>query len=356
MKKPLSFLSFLLISLSAFTQVNLKGKVVDAQTREPLVGASVFAQNTTRGTITNAEGKFQLYLEKGGYELVITFTGYNSRNINVTGSETEEMMVELEKADNSMSEVVIRSSSEVAEGWDIYGRFFLDHFLGATPFSDSCFLLNAPALKFLYYKRNDRLKVLSGEPLLISNKALGYEMRYELDSFVHFFQTGINSYRGRCLYSEMTGSEEEIARWKANRRKAYQGSKLHFLRSFYDSTLQKEGFTVDLLMKNSTSRFGRLLNPYDSTYYLYVDSTDDVELWWPRKAGITFNRKAPEKEYLQQMNLPSEVKVQISYVDLGEPIVIKPNGYFFSQRSWVNQGYWSWKNLADQLPYDYEPD
>ena len=25
------------------------------------------------------------------------------------------------------------------------------------------------------------------------------------------------------------------------------------------------------------------------------------------------------------------------------------------QKDWINQGYWSWKNLADMLPYDYLP-
>jgi hypothetical protein len=41
-------------------------------------------------------------------------------------------------------------------------------------------------------------------------------------------------------------------------------------------------------------------------------------------------------------------------VSLTDAILIMENGYFFEQNSWVNQGYWSWKNLADQLPYDYE--
>ena len=57
-----------------------------------------------------------------------------------------------------------------------------------------------------------------------------------------------------------------------------------------------------------------------------------------------------------QTHLPADVKMQLSYVDLLEGIVIKPNGFFFDQRSWINQGYWSWKNIADQLPYDYEPE
>jgi hypothetical protein len=65
--------------------------------------------------------------------------------------------------------------------------------------------------------------------------------------------------------------------------------------------------------------------------------------------------KPPEKEYLLQSHLPADVKMQISYIDLLDGILIKPNGFFFDQRSWINQGYWSWKNIADQLPYDYEP-
>ena len=36
-------------------------------------------------------------------------------------------------------------------------------------------------------------------------------------------------------------------------------------------------------------------------------------------------------------------------------VPIQENGYFHDPRAWINQGYWSWKNLADQLPYDYMP-
>ncbi|HWJ28790.1 MAG TPA: hypothetical protein VNS32_19755, partial [Flavisolibacter sp.] len=92
-----------------------------------------------------------------------------------------------------------------------------------------------------------------------------------------------------------------------------------------------------------------------TTYYAYNDSTGDAELWFPVKVSITYLKKVPEKEYLQQYQLPADVPVEISYVELSDGIIIKPNGYFFDQKSWTNQGYWSWKNLADQLPYDYEP-
>jgi hypothetical protein len=354
MKKPILFLSLSLLTIVSFAQFTITGKVVDAETKEPLQKASVFAQNTTRGAITDSAGMFRLGLDKGGYELIISFTGYTSKTINVQGSD-QQLTIELSKADNSMSEVVIKSSYEVENGWEQYGDFFVKHFIGSTPFADSCTLSNPEALKFLYYKRNDRLKVLASEPLQISNHALGYSLRYELDSFVHFFQTNINSYRGHCLYSEMDGTDEEKAMWKKNRLDAYYGSRMHFLRSYYDSTLKQEGFTVDVLSKAKANKFDRLVNPYDTAYYFYSDSTDDVELWYPVKVSITYMKKAPEKAYLEQYKLPLDVRIQISYIDLTNTIIIKPNGFFFDQKSWVNQGYWSWKNVADQLPYDYDP-
>ncbi|HEX2608405.1 MAG TPA: carboxypeptidase-like regulatory domain-containing protein [Flavisolibacter sp.] len=336
-------------------QSTVTGKITDAETKLPLEGASVFAQNTTRGTLTDKEGNFRLHLEKGGYELIVSFTGYTSRTINFEAVTDREFNLELQKADNSMSEVVIRSSNEVTDGWDKYGKFFLEHFIGTTPFADSCTLLNPQVLKFFYYKRNDRMKVLATEALQVENKALGYTMRYELDSFVHYFQTHINSYRGNCLYAAMEGDASKQQVWKQNREKTYYGSRLHFLRSYYDSTLKQEGFTVDMLSSTEATKFDRLANPYDTTYYFYNDSTTNAELWFPAKVSITYLKKAPEKEYLVQYKLPLNVKTQISYVDLLDGILIKPNGYFLDQQSWINQGYWSWKNLADQLPYDYEP-
>jgi hypothetical protein len=357
MKRPHLLLATisLLISAIVFSQSTVTGKITDAETKLPLEGASVFAQNTTKGTVTDKEGNYKLYLDKGGYELIVSFTGYVSRTINFEAVADREFNLELQKADNSMSEIVIRSSNEVTDGWEKYGKFFTDHFIGRTPFADSCSLLNPEVLKFFYYKRNDRLKVLATEPLQLRNTALGYTMRYELDSFVHSYKTEINSFRGYCLYTDMEGTAEQQAEWKKARETAYYGSRLHFIRSYYDSTLKQNGFTVDLLSKNSATKFDRLANPYDTSYYYFNDSTADAELWFPGKVSITYTKKAPEKQYLEQYGLPLDVKTQISYVDLLDAILIKPNGYFVDQRSWINQGYWSWKNLADLLPYDYEP-
>jgi hypothetical protein len=337
-------------------QGTISGKIIDSETKLPLEGASIFAQNTTRGTVSDKEGNFSLSLGKGGYEVIVSFTGYESRTINYEATGDRNFTLEMEKADNSMSEVVIRSSNEVADGWEKYGNFFIENFIGTTPFAAECSLTNPEVLKFYYFKKTDRLKVLATEPLKITNRALGYTIRYELDSFVHHYTENINSYRGYCFFSELEGSWEEINKWMDNREKVYYGSKLHFIRSYFDRTLAKEGFTVDLASKTRRNRFERLSNPYDTSYYFFNKDLNEAELWFPLKASISYIKQAPEKEYLQRYKLPADVNLQISYVDLSDGIVLKPNGYFLDQKSWINQGYWSWKNMADMLPYDYVPE
>ena len=96
MKKPFLVLSAILISLFSFAQFTITGKVVDAETKEGLHGASFFAQNTTKGTTTDKDGVFNLSLDNGGYELVISFTGYESQSVNMQGSN-QDLLIEMKK-------------------------------------------------------------------------------------------------------------------------------------------------------------------------------------------------------------------------------------------------------------------
>ncbi|HVG12122.1 MAG TPA: carboxypeptidase-like regulatory domain-containing protein, partial [Flavisolibacter sp.] len=88
MKNGLLLIVALFVALfPALAQNAVSGTVVDAETKLPLQGASVFAQNTTLGAVTAADGSFKLSLGKGGYELVISFTGYVSQRMNVEAAE-----------------------------------------------------------------------------------------------------------------------------------------------------------------------------------------------------------------------------------------------------------------------------
>ena len=341
-------------STNAFSQFTVKGTVVDSASAEPLEGASVFCQNTTSGTATNKEGKFSLQLKPGGYELIISFTGYQTREIRISNSDNPELQVQMVKEEKSMEEVVIRASNEVTDGWEKYGDFFLENFIGSTPNAAHCTLKNPQVLHFYYYKKSDKLKVLADSPLVISNMALGYNLRYQLDSFMYYYKTQVSSYRGYCFFSEIDSSFSQQKIWSANRKKAYYGSRLEFMRSYYDSTLNEDGYEIALLDSMNDKKFEIVHNPYDTSYYGMYDSTKEVEVYYPRKISVTY-RKKPESEYLKKFKLPANVTVEISYIDFLDAIAIKENGYFYDQKDWINQGYWSWKNLADLLPYDYIP-
>jgi hypothetical protein len=295
-----------------------------------------------------------LKLKSGGYELIVSFTGYQTKEIRITNADNSQLQIQMTKEDKSMQEVVIHSSNEVMDGWDKYGKFFLENFIGSTPNAAQCALQNPEALHFYYYKKSDKLKVLATDPIVISNKALGYNLRYQLDSFMYYYKTQISSYRGYCFFSEMDGSFSEQKTWSENRKKAYYGSKLHFMRSYYDSTLSDDNFEIALLDSTNDKKFNAVQNPYDTTYYSVYDTAHEVEVYYPRKISVTYKKK-PEVQYLQKFKLPNNVGSEISYIDLVDAIEIKENGYFYDQKDWVNQGYWSWKNLADLLPYDYLP-
>ena len=79
------FLLFVLaFSIQGQAQFVVTGSVLDSSTREPLLKASVFCQNTTLGTVTNKDGEFSLSLKSGGYDLIFTYTGYKTTTIRVT--------------------------------------------------------------------------------------------------------------------------------------------------------------------------------------------------------------------------------------------------------------------------------
>ncbi|MEO8404815.1 MAG: carboxypeptidase-like regulatory domain-containing protein [Chitinophagaceae bacterium] len=356
--KPATYLLlplFICFSVLAQAQITISGKVVDSISREPLQGASVFAQNTTQGTITNKDGEFSLTLKSGGYELILSFTGYQTQQFQITDNKSQQLTISMMKEDKTLGEVVIQSSNEVADGWEKYGDFFLNNFIGNTPFSKKCAIQNKDVVKFFYYRRSDKLKVLATEPIVISNDALGYDLRYQLDSFVYYYKTDVSLYRGTCFFSEKEGSGPQQLAWKTNRKKAYFGSKMQFMRSLYDSTVTKDGFNISLLDENDTHKFNKMAVPLAPEYYGVVDSLFQVELYYPTKFSVTYLKAVPEDDYLRQHKLPLNVGVQVSYIELLNPIAIKQNGYFFEQKDWINEGYWSWKNLADMLPFDYMP-
>jgi iron complex outermembrane recepter protein len=83
------------------------GTVLDARTNEKLPGCSVIIQGTTNGAVTDANGEFTLVTgQKLPFTLVITYVGYEKKEVTVTGSPVE---IRLEQRADQLADVVITS-------------------------------------------------------------------------------------------------------------------------------------------------------------------------------------------------------------------------------------------------------
>ena len=357
-KRTLTLLFFFFaLALSALSQEKtfpIDGLVLD-KTGQPLVGASVFCQNTTFGTLSKNDGSFHLRLANGGYDLVISYTGYETQVIRIGKDHpaTDTLKIQLKEQDKSLEQAVVTGSAEVADGWEKYGQFFLDNFIGTTPNAGQCTLDNKEALKFYFYKKRNKLRVKSTDPLIVTNNALGYRIRYQLDSFVYDYTGNIGSYTGYPLFENLDGSPDQQQTWKQNRLYSYSGSRLHFIRSWYDSTLNDEGFVLEMV-PGGGAQMQRVENPYDPQYY--SRDSGNVEINVQGRLRVSYTSQAPDKKYLMQNKYPLTTPAQISALDIAGGFVIEENGYFYDQGDVSNIGYWSWKKLAELLPYDYLPE
>lgn len=83
------------------------GKVVDATTKEPLIGASVGVKGGGKATSTSLNGTFKLNLDNGdGTVLVVSYIGYITKEITLSGT-TNLGDIELKSSASSMHEVVV---------------------------------------------------------------------------------------------------------------------------------------------------------------------------------------------------------------------------------------------------------
>ena len=80
------FVSAISISLSLNAQRTIRGRVIDAETKEPLIGANIFVKDTTIGTFSAADGIYSLEVPEGRNTVVISYVGYQRVNLELSAS------------------------------------------------------------------------------------------------------------------------------------------------------------------------------------------------------------------------------------------------------------------------------
>jgi hypothetical protein len=356
--------SIFLFNNSSFSQITyyvVKGRVIDKNTKAPLQGASVFAQNTTFGEATNAEGNFTLKIPSGGYSLIVTFTGYETgtARISNTSQQNDSLTFELSPKEKSLEEVTVAISTEVKDGWQKYGDFFTQNFIGQSKFAKQCVIKNPEVLHFYFSKKRNRLKVLANEPLIVNNFALGYNLKFAIDSFTNEYKTNTNLFIGYPLFEEMQGTPEQQQTWKENRSIAYKGSMLQLMRSIFNKTLTQDGFELQFIVKSNDKEFPiPLENLYPALNYDKDDSTNTVE-FMPNQneVAVIYDNAKPEQAYLNSdPSIKKDFQLSTLLFAPGESIDIEQNGYYYDQTEITTNGYLAFKKIGDMLPYDYVPE
>ena len=105
---------FTMLSTFAAAQIQISGKVLEAQTKEPLIGATVLQTGTTNGVSTNTDGSFEIDLLEGEERsLRISFTGFKTKTVTVVRSQSDLQILLL--PDTYVSDEVLVEATRVDE-------------------------------------------------------------------------------------------------------------------------------------------------------------------------------------------------------------------------------------------------
>lgn len=342
------FVAFLLLfhpSVKAQQVFALSGMIKDA-TGKPVVSATVFIDGSKRITATDERGGFRFRdLEPGTYQLVVNMVGFYSVKTTVNVQNRDVVFdLSLKEKEEALKEVVISFNPQRAE----YLALFIKNFLGTTENAAGCEILNTEILKFRNNKDNSVLEATSDDFLIILNQNLGYKIKYLLRKFSYNRKSTVASYDGELIFENIDGSEQEQNEWAANRRKAYKGSLMQYMRALYlNKTIEKNFVTYQirdnrpLLVDVNT-----FVKPIDSNFISF-SFKDPLYIRYDTLATQVYEHN--DSRFTQKMgNDGTLLRLYLKRA------TIDKKGSYVDFRSFLVKGYWGGRRIGDQLPFEYQ--
>ena len=102
-KSILPFILFILSTVVYCQDQMVEGRVIDAESNQPMPGATILIKGTTTGTTTDFDGNFSLATSSNDI-LLVSYLGYLTSEVNVS---SEILIVYLEAESNELDEVVL---------------------------------------------------------------------------------------------------------------------------------------------------------------------------------------------------------------------------------------------------------
>lgn len=408
-------LLFLSAGVRAQEKSRIIGRVLNGETEMPIPNASVFITNTSKGTITNNAGSFELNsIPAGNYDLVISSVGYATQVFSFS-SEKLPLNLKILLAPKAMELDSITVEPYLRDGWEEWGKFFIENFIGTSAAAKQTRIKNYKAIRFRFSKKKNLLTAVADEPLIIENRALGYKIQYQLEDFRFNFTDKTLFYLGYNLFEDMSEDKKRIPkRYLTNRKIAYEGSMMHFMRSLYSNELIANGFEVKRMYRNpntekervrglikahpnlmsrtrpknlsvtisgasgvvanpetqdadSSSYYERILRQPDfiETYGADILTADSLVsmsadsskyLFFQNYLYVKFLKSKEPREFLVWAMQSRQSYYPISQVFLVEntAVEIAKNGSYFPPQNIFSLGFWAWsEKIAHTLPLDY---
>ena len=109
------------LSDSCASPVIVRGMVIDAENKEPMIGAGVFIDGTNKGIATDIDGQFALKVPSNT-SLVISYIGYEKQKVRVSSLLRSENNVIILKTDGNVMLGDLAVVTKTIYGDDVYGR------------------------------------------------------------------------------------------------------------------------------------------------------------------------------------------------------------------------------------------
>lgn len=348
--------------LSVFTNAQtIKGVVISADTGKPIEAASVFLDNTTIATETDAQGYFQINIPANNKnQLVVSAFGYEYFLVSNPGSTTD-LKIRLKHEETVLDELVI--DKNVFTRKEML-KAFKHFFIGNTKNAKRTKIVNENDLYFYFDTKTNQLSAHSDKPIVINNENLGYTIKFHLESFqVQFkFQTldpksYMNSnYFGYSLFSENEKSNKKIA---ANRNETYNNSSAAFFSDLTTSNLENSDYLLAVNGLGVPVEEYFKVEPENDGYKLCIIKKPTRKR--PDLSGVVIkggNLNSKLQKYTAEIEVPfvvfnKETKEQSQLYFQQNCVLIQKGGHLVNPNDVYFSGFFADLKTADMLPIDF---
>ena len=340
----------------AIAQGSVSGKILDADTNSPLVGAHVFIGATMIGTVSDTNGAYLLDdIPKGTHKLRASMIGYEMATEQVAIVDTlhHEVQLSLQPAILQIGELEVTARRD--RRWKKRLNRFKKLFIGETSYAAYTTLNNPEVLDF-NAKWWGKFSAEAMAPLEIENHALGYSVQYFLKDFI---QEGDRlRYDGDPLFEPMRAEDaSQDSLWKKNREIAFNGSFRHFILALLQGVLEEEGFEVFRIpSSDDMHRADRRFRVDPEELVRFDDETGAPYLDFHGILEIIYYDELEEKGYLEWAHRShhSRLSNQVSWIRLTNgPAEIDTTGEMVDPYGVTVSGYYAYERVAHELPKEY---